>query len=107
MVCWGGVGLFVPKSVHNQGLVVLVTQSWPTLCSPIDSTLPDSSVHGILQARILDWVAILFPRDLPDPGVEPRAPTWQADSLPSELSGKPRVVRALNSCDQAAIPYRG
>ena len=89
MVCWGGVGLFVPKSVHNQGLVVLVTQSWPTLCSPIDSTLPDSSVHGILQARILDWVAILFPRDLPDPGVEPRAPTWQADSLPSEPPGKP------------------
>ena len=42
MVCWGGVGLFVPKSVHNQGLVVLVTQLCPTLCNPIDSTPPDS-----------------------------------------------------------------
>ena len=69
MVCWGGVGLFVPKSVHNQGLVVLVTQSWPTLCSPIDSTLPDSSVHGILQARILDWVAMPSSRESSEPGI--------------------------------------
>ena len=35
-------------------------QSWPTLCDPIDSTLPGSSVPGTLQARILEWVAISF-----------------------------------------------
>ena len=35
-----------------------VTQSCPTLCDPVDSSLPGSSVHGILQARILEWVAI-------------------------------------------------
>ena len=42
------------------------------------------SVHGILQVRILEWVAIPFSRDLPDPGVEPRSPALQVDSLQSE-----------------------
>ena len=39
-----------------------VTQSCPTLCDPMDCNLPGSSVHGILQARILEWVAIFFSR---------------------------------------------
>jgi len=39
---------------------VLVTQSCPTLCDPKDCSPPGSSVHGILQARILEWVAIPF-----------------------------------------------
>ena len=39
---------------------VLVAQLCPTLCDPIDCSLPDSSVHGVLQARILEWVAISF-----------------------------------------------
>ena len=41
---------------------------------------------GILQARILEWVAIPSSRDLPNPGIEPRSPTLQADSLPSGAS---------------------
>ena len=47
---------------------------------------------GILQARILEWVAISSSGDLPNPGIEPASlmsPALQADSLPSELSGKP------------------
>ena len=47
-----------------------------------------SSVHGILQARILEWIAFPSPRDLHDPDIEPRSPTLQEDSLPSETSGK-------------------
>ena len=39
---------------------VLVTQSYPTLCDRMDCSLPDSYVHGIIQARILEWVAISF-----------------------------------------------
>ena len=54
------------------------------LCDPVDCSLPGSSVHGILQARILEWVAISFSRDLPDPGIEPGSPALQADTLPSE-----------------------
>ena len=37
---------------------VLVAQSCPTLCNSMDSSLPGSSVHGVLQARVLEWVAI-------------------------------------------------
>ena len=39
-----------------------VTQSCPTLCDPMDCSLPGSSLHGILQARVLEWVAISFSR---------------------------------------------
>ena len=42
-------------------------------------SLPGSSVHRILQARILEWVAIPFCGDLPYPGIKPRSPTLQAD----------------------------
>ena len=45
---------------------VLATQS--CLCDPMDYNPPGSSVHGILQAEKLEWVAIPFSRDLPDPG---------------------------------------
>ena len=48
-----------------------------------------ASVHGILQARILEWVTFPSPGDLPDPGIKPGSPALQADSLPSELPGKP------------------
>ena len=103
---------------------VKVTQSSPTLCDPMDCI-----VHGILQARILEWVAFPFskessqprdqtqvshiasrfftcqatreaqeywsrqpvpsPADLPNPGIEPGSPALQANSLPTELLGKP------------------
>ena len=46
------------------------------------------SVHGISQARILEWVAIPFCRDLPDPGIIPLSPALQADFLPTEPLGK-------------------
>ena len=50
-------GFKVPESV-----LVLVAQSCPTFCEPIDYSLPGSSVHGIFLARILEWVAISFSR---------------------------------------------
>ena len=53
---------------------VLASQLGLTLCDAIDCGPPGSSVHGILQARTLDWVAISFSRDLPTPGTEPRSP---------------------------------
>ena len=44
------------------------------------------------EARILEWVAIPFYRDFPNPGIEPRSPALQADSLPAELPGKPKKM---------------
>ena len=49
------------KSKHTLTIrVCSVTRSWPTLCDPMDCRLPGSSVHGIFQARVLEWVAIAF-----------------------------------------------
>ena len=62
-----------------------VAQLCPALCDPIDYT-----VHGILQARILEWVAFPFSRGSSQPGIEPGSPTLQADSLPAEPQGKPK-----------------
>ena len=50
----------------------------------------DYTVHGVLQARILEWIAFPFSEDLPNPGIEPGSPTLQADSLPAEPPGKPK-----------------
>ena len=51
--------------------------------------LPGSSVHGIFQARVPEWVAISSPANLPDPGIAPRSPALQAETLPSEPPGFP------------------
>ena len=50
---------------------VLVAQSYPTLCDSMDCSPPGSSVHGVLQARVLEWLPFPSPGDLPNPGVEP------------------------------------
>ena len=98
-------------------------------CSP-----PGSSVHGIFQARVLEWIAIIFsgenlpnpglphyrqilyhlshqrsprilewvaipsPGNLPDPGIELGSPALQANSLPAESPGKPLLQWVLNKC---------
>ena len=69
---------------------VLVAQSCLTLCNPIDCGPPGFSIHGILQARILEWIAIPSPGDHPNPGIEPRSHALQVDSLSSEPLGKPQ-----------------
>ena len=59
-------------------------QSCPTLCDTMDCSPPDSSVHGVLQARILKWVAMLSSRGSSNPGIEPMSPVspaLQANSL--------------------------
>ena len=60
---------------------------------------PGSSLHGILQARIMDGLPFLFPGDLPDPGIEPGSPALQADSLLSEPPGKPLGIDNLGPDD--------
>ena len=54
--------------VHHMISIIEVTQSCPTLCDPVDCSPPSSSIHGILQARILEWVAIFFSRGSSRPG---------------------------------------
>ena len=62
--------------MHKVRVKVKVVQSRPTLCDPMDYT-----VHGILQARILERGNLfLSPGDLPNPGIKPRSPTLQVES---------------------------
>ena len=73
------------------GVKVLVTQSCLTLCDSMDCSPPSSSVHGVLQARILEWIAFPFSRDLPNPEIDPRSPALRVDSLPAEPQGSPNL----------------
>ena len=76
------LALSLPASLNESESEV--AQSCPTLCDPVDCSPPGSYIHGILQARILEWVAISFSRGSSRPGIEPRSPALQADALTSE-----------------------
>ena len=75
-----------------------VVQSCLTLSDPMDCSLPGSSVRGILQARILEWVVIPFFRGSSRPRDQTRSPALQADSLsfePPEKSRPPIIIPIL------------
>ena len=80
-----------------------VVQSCPTLCDPRDCIMPGSSL-SMGCSRQEYWRGLPFPSpgDLPGSGTEPRSPTLQADALPSEPPGKPRVlgrfIKSVNPC---------
>ena len=88
--CWG-------TQYRSQGRSLAAHSAWvsesrsvfsslfQTLCDPMDYI-----VHGILQTRILEWVAFPFSRGSSNPGIEPGSPTLQVDSLPAEPQGKPK-----------------
>ena len=67
---------FIPYSV-----LCSVTQSCPTLCDPMDCSLPGSSVHGDSPGMNIGGLLCHPPDDLPNPRIEPRSPELQADSL--------------------------
>ena len=78
-IYWGLLYRFIVYRYQCWALKVLVAQSWPALCNPIDGNPRGSSVHGILQARILEMPS---PGDLPDPGIEHGSPIPQAGNAP-------------------------
>ena len=65
-----------------------VAQSCPTLCDPMDCSLPGSSVHGIFQGRILEWAAISFCRRSSWPRDWTQVSHIAGNALPSESPGK-------------------
>ena len=67
----------------------LVSQSCPTLCDPMDGSLAGSSVHGIFQARILEWVAIFFPRGSCWPRDQTQVSCIRGRFFTTEPLGKP------------------
>ena len=79
---------------------MLVAQLCPILCNPMDCSLPGSSVHGILQARVLEWVVIPFSRGSSDPGIKSESPALQANSLPlsHQANSRNRVGSQTQVC---------
>ena len=77
--------LLTPGHISGQSEVA---QSCPTLCNPMDCSPPSSSIHGIFQARIVEWVAISFSRGSFPPRNQTRVFYTAADSLPSVSPGK-------------------
>ena len=73
-------------------VLCLVTHLCLTLYNPIDYILPGCLFMGILQARILEWVAMPSSRRSSNTRIEPRSPTLQKDSLLSEPWGKPKNI---------------
>ena len=63
----------------------------------MDYSLSSSLVHGLVQARTLEWVVIPLPGNLPEPAIDPGSPALQANSLPSELLGRP--VEKITQCN--------
>ena len=81
--------IYIPCTVH---VYAKLFQSCPTLWDPMDCSLPGSLVHGILQAKILEWVAIPFSGMSLTQGSSLHLLGllhWQAGSLPLVLNGKP------------------
>ena len=110
--------LFWSKPQSWYTVCVLVTQSCLTLCDPMDCRPQSSSVHGLSQARILEWIAIPFSRGSSWPRIEAGSLALQADSLPSEPPGKLNIRLSLlisdialkdkdyfkNNCNSTVIP---
>ena len=74
--------------------ILVCAQSCLTLCDPMDCSLPGSSVCGILQARILEWVSFPSPGDLSHPGIELAllaSPALAGGFFTTEPLGKPLV----------------
>ena len=69
------------------GFCCLVAKSCPTLCDPMDCITPGSSVHGVLQARILERVTFPSPGDLPRPGIKPTSLALAGRFLTTEPPG--------------------
>ena len=92
IICFSDVSHCLNSSCHDSCVCAKSLQSRLTLCDPMDCSPPGSSVLGILQARILEWVCHALPQgDLPDPGRESTFLTSPAltGSLPLAPPGKP------------------
>ena len=101
-----------PVSITGQGtrshmpqlrvcMCVLVTQSCQTLCNPMDHSSPGSSVHGILQARILQWIPMPSSRSSSQPRDQTRVSHMAGRLVTSEPQGKSLRVHTLKLQDPA------
>ena len=79
---------FTFPDVSSSHCDLIVSDSLDTM----DWSPPGCSIHGILQQECWSGLPCPSPGDLPNPGIEPRSPSLQTNSLPSELPGKPIII---------------
>ena len=84
-------GTLIPDVCCVCVCVCVCAQPCLTLCDPMDCSLPDSSVHGISEARILSGLPFPSPEDLPDLGIELASPALAGGFFTTESSGKPLI----------------
>ena len=84
-----------------------VAQSCPTLCDPVDYSPPGSSAHGVLQAKILEWVAISMSRGSSQyrDQIESWSPALQADSLLLSHWGNPLPPKKISLPDKTVFSH--
>ena len=75
--------------------VCLFIKSCLTLYYPMNCSFPGCSIHGLSQARILEWVAISFSRDLPDPGIKHTSPVFGGGFFTMEPPEEPILMTGL------------
>ena len=87
----------VPRST-SEGCC-LVAKPYPALCNSMDCSPPDLFVHGIFQARILEWVALSFSKGSSQPGIKHGSPAKAGRFFTTEPSGRgpPKVVTVCDS----------
>ena len=88
--CWktAPCHLIPVKTLRLFVSTLVVVKSYSTLCDSMDCSWPGSSVHGISQARIQEWVAIFFFGDLSDAGINPASPALGGRFFTTEPPGK-------------------
>ena len=103
--------VFLSPHVENHFLRVYVcvcAQSCPTLCNPMNSSTPSSSVHGIFQQEVWSGLPFPPPGDLPDPGMETESPTLAGGFFITEPPWEPHfdITVSLNNKSSIGTPIR-
>ena len=80
--------------VSGHSNVYSVAMSYPIICDPMGCSLPGSSVQGISQTRIQEWVAISFSRGSSLPGIQPASPSLAGRLFTAEPPGKPHAPKS-------------
>ena len=85
--------------------VCLVPKSCLTLCDPMVCSLPGSSVQGICQVRILEWVVIPFSRDFANPRIKPAFSELAGGFFTTEPLGRPMISNLFSMEGKSSIEY--
>ena len=85
--------------------VCLVAKSCLVLCDSMDCSLPGSSVHGICQVRILEWVVFPFSRDFAIPRIKPTSPELAGGFFTTEPLGRPMISNMFSMEGKTSIEY--